>query len=155
MEQLSENLNRLKQSDIIRNFIIFNKAAWDHSKWLELCSFIENNGFAPIDYDQVGLFLEEEKIKYLSNTAKETPQIEDVDERIRGVIASTLKIPVSEAVNSAKLVENLGADSLALVELLASLEKEFVINIPSTDAKSLTLVIDVINYVRKKYSSIG
>ncbi len=59
-----ENLGRLSRTSILENFVRDNNATWDHQKWLEFCGDVERFGYSPIDFDQVGLMLEDIKARY-------------------------------------------------------------------------------------------
>lgn len=59
------NLSRLANSGLLDNFVTSNKGQWDNDKWLDLCDEISKQDFTPIDYDQVGLILENKKAEYL------------------------------------------------------------------------------------------
>jgi ADP-heptose:LPS heptosyltransferase len=60
------NLKRFARTTTLINFIKRNNGTWTHEQWLELVENIKAKGYAPIDFDQVGLILEERKQKYLS-----------------------------------------------------------------------------------------
>lgn len=62
----AKNLKRLSESSILISFVEKNSGKWDHAKWLCLCDEIRNAGFFPIDFDQVGLILEQLKAEYNS-----------------------------------------------------------------------------------------
>jgi acyl carrier protein len=51
------------------------------------------------------------------------------------------------------LIDDLGADSLAIVEMIMTMEEEFDIEVPDEDAEQLRTVEDAINYIIKKTSS--
>jgi len=75
-----------------------------------------------------------------------------VFERIRRVVAEQLGVDESEVVPTASFVDDLGADSLDLVELVMSLEEEFStpdnkIEIPDEDAEKIVTVQKAIDYV--------
>jgi hypothetical protein len=57
----AENLKRLAKSQILDDFIERTDCCWNHQAWLDLCAEIEAKGYAPIDFDQVGLILEDKK----------------------------------------------------------------------------------------------
>lgn len=59
-----QNLKRLAKTKILPNFVKENNGSWGHEEWLGLCATIEAKGYAPTDFDQVGLMLEEHKVKY-------------------------------------------------------------------------------------------
>jgi len=59
-----ENLQRLARTSILENFARDNDNSWNHEKWLELCENIFKFGYSPIDFDQVGVMLEDIKARY-------------------------------------------------------------------------------------------
>ncbi|HBM15632.1 MAG TPA: hypothetical protein DD381_04710 [Lentisphaeria bacterium] len=67
MNKKSENLKKLQRTKIVTDFIKKNNGSWEHKEWLEFCEKIKENGFMPIDFDQVGLLLENQKNAYLTN----------------------------------------------------------------------------------------
>ena len=74
-------------------------------------------------------------------------------ERLKKIVVEQLGVEESEVVPSANYVDDLGADSLDLVELMMSLEEEFSnpsqkIEIPDEDAEKLITVQDVIDYLK-------
>ena len=56
-----ENLERLFCTTILPEFVNENNGQWDHQKWLDLCDKVTKEGYAPIDFDQMGLMLEKLK----------------------------------------------------------------------------------------------
>ncbi|MFZ5571505.1 MAG: acyl carrier protein [Thermodesulfobacteriota bacterium] len=70
-----------------------------------------------------------------------------VQDKVIKVIAEKLGIEKSEIVLEASLVDDLGADSLDLVELVMTMEEEFDIEIPDEDAEKLVTVKDAIDYI--------
>lgn len=71
-----------------------------------------------------------------------------VEDKIRKVIAEKLSVDIDEVVPEAHLVDDLGADSLDLVELIMSMEEEFDIEISDDDAAKLVRVKDAIEYIQ-------
>ena len=67
------------------------------------------------------------------------------DDKIRKVIAEKLSVDLDEVVDKASFVDDLGADSLDLVELIMSMEEEFDIEIPDEDAEKLVTVKDALD----------
>ncbi|MDC7218957.1 MAG: hypothetical protein PQJ59_03390 [Spirochaetales bacterium] len=61
-----ENLAKLKKTSILMNFVKKNNGAWGHDQWETLCEAISSKGYKPIDFDQVGVALEEKKSKFLN-----------------------------------------------------------------------------------------
>ncbi len=64
-------------------------------------------------------------------------------EKIQAMLAEALNLPVEKVTPEAKIVEDLGADSLDVVELLSRLEDEFGIVIPDDEVENLVTVGDV------------
>jgi len=71
-------------------------------------------------------------------------------DKIRQIIADQLGVKKEEVTDSAKFVDDLGADSLDTVELVMALEEEFGIEIPDEDAEKLTTVGDALRYIEEK-----
>ncbi len=70
-----------------------------------------------------------------------------VEDRVKKIISEKLSVDISEIVPDASFVDDLGADSLDLVELIMSMEEEFDIDIPDEDAENITKVKDAIDYI--------
>ena len=74
-------------------------------------------------------------------------------ERVKKIIVEQLGVEDGEVVPSANFVDDLGADSLDLVELIMSLEEEFSgssqkIEIPDEDAEKIVTVQDAVDYIK-------
>ena len=70
-----------------------------------------------------------------------------VVDKVKKIIAEKLSVDLEEVVPEASFVEDLGADSLDLVELIMSMEEEFEIDISDEDAEKLVKVQDAIDYI--------
>lgn len=70
-----------------------------------------------------------------------------VEDKVRKIIAEKLSVDLDEVVSEASFVDDLGADSLDLVELIMSMEEEFDIDISDEDAEQLATVKDAIAYI--------
>ena len=70
-----------------------------------------------------------------------------VEERVKNIIVEQLGVEATQVVESAKFIDDLGADSLDTVELVMALEEEFSIEIPDEDAEKIVSVGDAINYI--------
>jgi acyl carrier protein len=70
-----------------------------------------------------------------------------VEDKIKKIISEKLSVDIEEVVLAASFVDDLGADSLDLVELIMSMEEEFDIDISDEDAEKLVTVQDAINYI--------
>ncbi len=64
-------------------------------------------------------------------------------EKIQAMLAEALNLPVEKVTADAKIVDDLGADSLDVVELLSRLEDEYNVTIPEEDVENLSTVSDV------------
>jgi acyl carrier protein len=69
-------------------------------------------------------------------------------EKVREIIADQLGIDEEDIVSDAKFLEDLGADSLDLVELIMALEEEFDLEIPDEDAEKISTVGDAVEYIK-------
>jgi len=74
----------------------------------------------------------------------------DKAERIKNLIAEQLGIEIGMVLPVAKFQDDLGADSLDLIELTMRLEEEFDIEIPDDDANNIITVGDVIKYIEER-----
>ncbi len=72
---------------------------------------------------------------------------EQVLEQVKGVLSEKLGIEEGEITEEASFEEDLGADSLDLVEVVMDLEDQFGLKIPDDDARGLTTVGKAIDYV--------
>ncbi len=59
-----DNLQKLEKLGILDRFVEENNGNWDHQTWINLCELIEKHDLGPIDFDKVGLILEEKKAKH-------------------------------------------------------------------------------------------
>jgi acyl carrier protein len=73
-----------------------------------------------------------------------------IEDKVKKVIAEKLDIDPSEVVPEASLIDDLGADSLAIVELIMSMEEEFDIEVSDEDAENLKTVKNAIDYIVEK-----
>jgi len=74
-------------------------------------------------------------------------------QRIRDIIEKELGVEREKLTDDASFIEDLGADSLDIVELVMEFEKEFNIDIPDEDAEKLRTVGDAIGYMNQKMAS--
>jgi len=70
-----------------------------------------------------------------------------VEQRVREIVAEQLERDVNEVTITASLIDDLGADSLDVVELVMKMEEEFGIEIPDEEAEKIKTVNDVIQYI--------
>lgn len=72
-----------------------------------------------------------------------------VFEKIRGIIAEQLEIEVENITMESSLVDDLGADSLDIVDLIMSIEDEFEVEIMDEDIEGLKTVGDAVKYIEE------
>ncbi|MBM4193278.1 MAG: acyl carrier protein [Gemmatimonadetes bacterium] len=77
----------------------------------------------------------------------------DHSEKVKDIIEKELGVEREKLTDSASFIEDLGADSLDIVELVMEFEKEFNIDIPDEDAEKLRTVGDAIAYMKQKISA--
>ncbi|MGY4665213.1 acyl carrier protein [Pseudomonas chlororaphis] len=75
--------------------------------------------------------------------------MENLEQRVKRVVATELAVDLAQIGNQDSFVENLGADSLARVELVSALETEFDLTIPDDAADGLQTVQQAIDYLRQ------
>jgi len=71
-----------------------------------------------------------------------------VEDKVKKIIAEKLGVDLEEVVPEASFVDDLGADSLDLVELIMSMEEEFDTEISDEDAEKIQTVKDAIDFVK-------
>ena len=71
-----------------------------------------------------------------------------MEDKIRKIIAEKLSVDPGAVIDEAALVDDLGADSLDLVELIMSMEEEFDVEIPDEKAETMRTVGDAITYIK-------
>ena len=72
-----------------------------------------------------------------------------VIEKVTQIIVDQLGINAAEVVPEAKFIDNLGADSLDIVEFLMALEDQYGIEVPDEDAEGLQTVGDLVRYIEQ------
>jgi len=70
-----------------------------------------------------------------------------IEDKVKKIIAEKLSVDLDEVVPEATFTDDLGADSLDLVELIMSMEEEFDIDISDDDAEKITTVQSAIDYI--------
>ena len=71
------------------------------------------------------------------------------ENKVKEIIAKELEVDMKQLQPEAKFIEDLGADSLDIVELVMALEQEFGLDIPDEDADKLKTVGDAMNYLQQ------
>ncbi|MBQ4561805.1 MAG: acyl carrier protein [Clostridia bacterium] len=69
------------------------------------------------------------------------------DLRVREVIANTLKVELEAVIDTADIVDDLGADSIDVLDLIMALEEEFDITISDADVINNRIVEDIVQYI--------
>jgi acyl carrier protein len=83
---------------------------------------------------------------YILKTGAVMALLDDIKE----VVVEQLSVNADEVKEDSKFVEDLGADSLDVVELVMALEEKFDIEIPDDEAEKIRTVKDVVNYIESK-----
>jgi acyl carrier protein len=73
-----------------------------------------------------------------------------VEDRIREIIVEQLGVPAGQVVPEASFIDDLGADSLDIVELVMALEEAFDLEIPDDHAEKIRTIQDAISYVDER-----
>jgi acyl carrier protein len=73
-----------------------------------------------------------------------------LEDRVTEIIVEQLGVSKEEVVPEASFIDDLGADSLDIVELVMAMEEEFDIEIPDEDAEKIQTIADAISYVRER-----
>ena len=71
-------------------------------------------------------------------------------EKIHSIISEQLGVDASELVPEASLLDDLGADSLDVVELVMAIEEQFGIEVPDEDAENIRTISDICSYVEAR-----
>lgn len=73
---------------------------------------------------------------------------EDIFEKVKEIIIEQLGVSETSITTEASFIDDLGADSLDIVELIMALEEEFDLEIPDNDAEKVVTVGDVVDYIK-------
>jgi acyl carrier protein len=73
-----------------------------------------------------------------------------LEDRVSAIIVEQLGVTKEEVTPKASFIDDLGADSLDIVEFVMAMEEEFDIEIPDDDAEKIQTIEDVITYVKGK-----
>ncbi len=76
-------------------------------------------------------------------------ETKELNSKLKEIIAEQLGISEEEIVPAASFIDDLGADSLDLVELIMALEEEFDMEISDEEAEKIQTVQDAINYIQE------
>ncbi|HEY8345861.1 MAG TPA: acyl carrier protein [Symbiobacteriaceae bacterium] len=70
-------------------------------------------------------------------------------EKVKAIIVDQLSVDEDDVTPDASFIEDLGADSLDIVELIMALEEEFEIEVPDEDAEKIQTVADAVRYIKE------
>ena len=73
---------------------------------------------------------------------------EEIFEKVKEIIVEQLGVTKTSVTLDASFIDDLGADSLDIVELIMALEEEFDTEIPDSDAEKVVTVGDVVDYIK-------
>ena len=71
----------------------------------------------------------------------------NVEAKVRSIISEQLGVKEEEIKITSSFIEDLGADSLDIVELVMAMEEEFEVEIPDEEAENIKTVQDAVNYI--------
>ena len=74
---------------------------------------------------------------------------EEIFDKVKEIIIEQLGVTESAITTDASFIDDLGADSLDIVELIMALEEEFDLEIPDSDAEKVVTVGDVVEYIKE------
>ena len=74
---------------------------------------------------------------------------EEIFDKVKEIIVEQLGVTESSVTTEASFIDDLGADSLDIVELIMALEEEFDLEIPDSDAEKVVTVGDVVEYIKE------
>jgi acyl carrier protein len=73
----------------------------------------------------------------------------DIAEKVKEIISQQLDVDLAEVQEPKSFIDDLGADSLAIVELVLAFEEQFEIDIPDEDTEKIRTVGDAISYIQE------
>jgi acyl carrier protein len=79
--------------------------------------------------------------------AREVRTMASAFDRVKAIVVEQLGVDAAQVTPQSKFVEDLGADSLDVVELVMALEEEFDIEIPDEDAEKIATVGEAVKYI--------
>lgn len=74
-------------------------------------------------------------------------------DKVKEIISQQLDVDVAQIKEESQFIEDLGADSLAIVELVLAFEEQFDIEIPDEDTEKIRTVGDAVSYIQSRTSS--
>ncbi len=83
------------------------------------------------------------------------PEEKSIEDKVKDIIVEQLGVNPEQVTPQASFIEDLGADSLDIVELVMAFEEEFGVEVPDEDAEKLQTVGDVISYIKERANKGG
>ena len=77
----------------------------------------------------------------------------ELENRVTEIIVEQLGVAREEVVPEASFIDDLGADSLDIVELVMAMEEEFDVEIPDDDAEKIQTIGDAVSYLKEKLAA--
>ena len=74
---------------------------------------------------------------------------DEIFDKVKEIIVEQLGVSEDSVTNDSSFIDDLGADSLDIVELIMALEEEFDLEIPDSDAEKIVTVGDVVEYIKE------
>ena len=74
---------------------------------------------------------------------------EEIFDKVKEIIIEQLGVEEASVAGESSFIDDLGADSLDIVELIMALEEEFDLEIPDSEAEKVVTVNDVVNYIKE------
>lgn len=74
---------------------------------------------------------------------------DEIFDKVKEIIVEQLGVAEDSVTNDSSFIDDLGADSLDIVELIMALEEEFDLEIPDSDAEKIVTVGDVVEYIKE------
>ena len=78
---------------------------------------------------------------------------EEIELKVKSAVAEQLDVDIDDINNDSSFINDLGADSLDVVELVMTFENDFYITIPDDDSNELTTVQKAVDYIKSKLES--
>lgn len=79
--------------------------------------------------------------------------MKNIEKKIKKIISTKLDIKIENITNHSSFLEDLGADSLDIVELIMAFEENFNIEISDNEAEKIRTVQDIINFINSKFQN--
>jgi len=73
----------------------------------------------------------------------------NVEEKVKQIVVNQLGVDEKAVIGKAKFIEDLGADSLDIVELVMAMEEAFGVDIPDEEAENIRTVDDAVGFIKK------